>query len=429
MSNIWGALQKGSSFAEPNLFALIQSLGWVYRFLNILNTPIPDVDITHSAAAAFCGIPCVLAKIKNKTPFILTEHGVYLREQYFALSQRGYSSYLSTFLIRLIHSVTSVNYYYADQVSPVCNYNTRWEKEFGVNEKNIKVIYNGVDKNIFQPTESTNRNKYPTVVTVARIDPIKDIKSMILAADIVRKTIKDIRFIVYGSVTVASYYEECLKLVKELKIEENFIFAGHTNDTPAAYRSGDIIALSSISEAFPYSVVEAMLVGKPVIATDVGGIREAIGDCGILIEPRNPEDMAAAVTKLIKDPELLAEMGENGRNRALNLFTLDKVMEKYNRAYTNLFTWSEEAAAVHMLMYKNRLFFEKGFAFFENGYYEEAIHQFKRAIRTGAPEHIAAVILTYIADSYNRLGQKDHALFELKKAEIITSMPLKDKVI
>jgi len=86
------------SWHRPDIYCLIQSLGWIYRFMNILNTPIPDTDVTHSSAAAFCSIPCVIAKLKNKTPFLLTEHGVYLREQYLGLGKNKYSSFLNKFL-------------------------------------------------------------------------------------------------------------------------------------------------------------------------------------------------------------------------------------------------------------------------------------------------------------------------------------------
>ncbi len=65
---------------------------------------------------------------------------------------------------------------------------------------------------------------------------------MIRAADIVRSRIKDVRFIVYGSVAVPEYFAECQKLVQEKELQENFIFAGHTEDIPAAYRSGDVVA-------------------------------------------------------------------------------------------------------------------------------------------------------------------------------------------
>ncbi|MEW5865675.1 MAG: DUF3492 domain-containing protein, partial [Bacillota bacterium] len=81
------ARQQGTSrFEMPNVFDLTQSMGWLYRFFVVLNTPLPKVDVVHSAAAAVCGIPCVIAKLDGNVPFLLTEHGVYLREQYISLA-------------------------------------------------------------------------------------------------------------------------------------------------------------------------------------------------------------------------------------------------------------------------------------------------------------------------------------------------------
>lgn len=408
--------------AEPNVYSMIQSLGWIYRFLNILNTPIPDVHVTHSAAAAFCGIPCVLAKMKNNTPFLLTEHGVYLREQYLSLSQRGYSSFLNTFLMRMIHAVTSINYVYADQVSPVCRYNTRWERKFGVPEEKIRVIYNGVDKAVFSPPQNVPKRSNPTVVALARIDPIKDILSLLRAAAIVRDAISEVRFIVYGSVSVPKYYEECLQLKKELDLDTHFIFAGHTTDIPAAYQSGDVVVLSSISEAFPYSVVEAMMEGKPVVATDVGGIREALADTGITVEPRNPQKLAEGMIKLLKDANLRETLGAEARERALNYFSLDNIMALYLKSYINLAIGDRGIRPQTYKVNRQKLLLEKAYALLYSGLLPEAVAQFRLAIKQKINSPAVPVILSEIAQIYYRLGRDEEAALELQKASLLADM-------
>ncbi len=408
-----------NKLAMPSVFDLTQSLGWIYRFLVILNTPLPRVDVSHSAAAAFCGIPCVLAKLENKTPFLLTEHGVYLREQYLSLSRRGYSSYLNTFLIRLIHSVAGLNYAMADQVSPVCAYNTRWERIFGVEAHRIQVIYNGVDKDIFSPSRDYHNSPHPTVVAVARVDPVKDLVTLIRCAAIVRDRIPDVRFIVYGSVTVPEYYEECLVLRKELDLEETFIFAGHTDDVPSAYRSGDVIALTSVTEAFPYSVVEAMMTGKPVVATDVGGVREAIGDCGLVVKPRRPEEFARALIMLLEDPALRVSLGKEARERALNHFTIERALELYLNSYRRLAARYVEPRVVPISLKRQKLLAERGYALADMGYWREAITQFRQAVKAAPGSAAVPVLLTEIARAYNNLGEFDLAFSELEKAEIM----------
>lgn len=425
-------------FAQPDIYCLIQSLGWVYRFFNILNTPLPQSHVTHASAAAFCGIPCVLSKLQNKTPFLLTEHGVYLREQYLSLAKREYSSFMNTFLIRLIHSITSLNYTFADQVSPVCQYNTRWEKQFHVEPRKIHVIYNGVDQRIFKEAE-TPRNGPPTVVTVARIDPIKDIKTLMRSAAIVRQSIPDVKYVVYGSVSVPEYYEECLQLQEELQLKETFIFAGHTSSMAAAYQSGDVIALSSISEAFPYSVVEAMMTGKPVVATDVGGIKEALGDTGILVKPFDAQAFAEGTLKLLQNPDLREAMGQDGRERALNFFTLDRVLDLHLKSYIKLAVGAEDRApaaqseaqreaapARHRIaarwQQRQQLYAEKGYALLLLGSYEQAISQFRLAIKEAPSSVSVPVLILEIALAYKKMGREDLMYNEMQKYELMMQL-------
>ncbi len=406
----------------PSVYDLIQSLGWLYRFMVTLNTPIPKADVTHSAAAAFCGIPCVLAKIENNTPYMLTEHGVYIREQYLSLSKRGYPSYLNTFFIRMVNSVISLNYEYADVVAPVCRYNVRWESHFGVEDDKINVIYNGVDTDRFAPMESKRKYRQPTVVSIARIDPLKDIISLIEATDLVRREIPDIKVSLYGSVSVEDYYEECQKRVRDLGLEDHFIFEGHTNNAPEAYNSGDIVALSSISEAFPYSVVEAMMSGKPVVSTDVGGIAEALGDCGVLVTPRAPEELAQGIITFLKNPEMIKEKGEKARKRAVEYFSIEKVLENHYNSYMRLVTSEREIKKVLpiSLLQKQKFYAEKGYTLLNMGYVREAIEQFREAVNASPASPSAPILVLEIANSYRKLGEHDKAELEILKSSALT---------
>jgi len=423
-----------NQLAEPDIYCLIQSLGWIYRFFNILNTPVPKAHVSHSSAAAFCGIPCVIAKLEYGTPFLLTEHGVYLREQYLSLSKREYSSFLTTFLIRLVHSVTMMNYAFADQVSPVCHYNTRWEQRFGVKPGRIEVIYNGVDQRVFKEAAARPNHTGPTVVTVARIDPIKDILTLIRSADIVRKSIPDVKYVVYGSVSVPEYYEECVKLRDKLGLQETFTFAGHTSNMAEAYQSGDVIVLSSISEAFPYSVVEAMMTGKPVVATDVGGIKEALGSAGILVPPFGAEQIAEGTIKLLSDPEFAEQTGQEGKERALNFFTLDKVLDLHLKSYIKMAVGAQDTARKPAVAPKEsasrrperpaaakqrQLMVDKGYALMQYGFYEEAIAHFRKAIAEDPYAISVPVLLLEISTAYEQLNEPELAALERYKYELI----------
>jgi glycosyltransferase involved in cell wall biosynthesis len=124
--------------------------------------------------------------------------------------------------------------------------------------------------------------------------------------------------------------------VRELGLERTVVFAGTTKEPWDVYRRADVVAMSSISEAFPYALIEAMLCGSAIVATDVGGVREALGEAGILVDPRDPEAMAAAITALVGSSGERRRLGEAARARALSLFTEEKFVDAYRAAYRSI---------------------------------------------------------------------------------------------
>lgn len=427
------AEKPGSGLADPDLYGMIQSLGWLFRFFNVINTNVPETTIVHSSAAGFCGIPCVIAKLKYGTPFLLTEHGVYLREQYLSLSKRGYSSFLNTFLIRMIWTVTDLNYHFADQISPVCQYNTRWEKRITDRPERIRVIYNGVDHRVFLRVQPRERAR-PTVVTVARIDPIKDLHTLIRTANEIRKVIPDVLFLVYGSISVQEYYDDCVKLIQELSLETTVKLVGHTSDMVSAYDSGDLVLQTSISEAFPYSVIEGMLSGKPVVATAVGGTAEAIDQTGILLNPGDVQGLANAVIQLLKNPAARLELGEAARRRALDLFTLDRSLQNYMRTYIRLSVVQRSGVPARREAKQRRntavmqqslrqispvpsltpkqsrkLAMERSFALLDAGFPLAAAEQLQTSLRASGAEPSDLAKLVMITSIYEKSGLQEKA--------------------
>lgn len=139
---------------------------------------------------------------------------------------------------------------------------------------------------------------------------------MIRAAKLVQNEIPEVQFKVYGSLEVdKEYVKKCQNLVKKLKLVDTFHFEGFHNQPSMIFNEGDISILTSISEGFPYTVIESMSCGRPVVATDVGGIRDALEGCGILCKPRDPRDIANGVVKLLQDTDLRLEYGRKARDR------------------------------------------------------------------------------------------------------------------
>jgi glycosyltransferase involved in cell wall biosynthesis len=326
----------------PTVFDMIEGLRYLYRFFISMLPTLPKAYIYHSSAAAFCGLSCVIAKQKFGSKFLLTEHGVYMREQYLAASRNQMPYRTKEFLMGLITLVSKLNFHFADIVSPVCDYNSRWEKKWGVEDEKIHTIYNGIDTNVFKQFSVEKEEDRPTVVMVARIDPLKDIETFIRTAQLVAKEIPDVLFKLYGPIVDEKYYHHCQELAKELDIEYNFSFAGLTNSPQTAYNEGDVVMLTSISEAFPFVVIEAMACEKVVVSSDVGGTKEVLEGYGFVIKPKAYEEFAQKVLYLLQNPDIALEMGRDAREAILNGFTIEDMVENYGHLYKSLYHEAKE---------------------------------------------------------------------------------------
>ncbi|MTI86616.1 MAG: DUF3492 domain-containing protein [Balneolaceae bacterium] len=324
---------------NPRVFDMTFGMRWFYHFLMPLATPVsPKIDVTHATLAGFPALSSIAAKYEYGTPSLVTDHGVYMRERLINIGRADMPFFSKKLLVDLSTLVTRAVYFTADQISPVTTANQEWEMRFEAPEEKIVPIYNGVDTDLFKPTpkpESTANQ--PTVIAVAQVFPLKDIETMIRTAKLVKEEIPDVQFIIYGSLDVdKEYVEGCRALVKELHLEDTFTFGGFHNQPSKIFNEGDISILTSISEGFPYTVIESMSCGRPVVATDVGGIKDALEGCGILCKPRAPQNIADGVIKLLNDDSLRIELGKKARDKVLLTFTTEKSVDAYKDTYIKL---------------------------------------------------------------------------------------------
>jgi glycosyltransferase involved in cell wall biosynthesis len=103
------------------------------------------------------------------------------------------------------------------------------------------------------------------------------------------------------------------------------------------YCEGDISILTSISEGFPYTVIESMSCGVPVVATDVGGVAEALDEsCGFICKPRDFEEIGNRVIELLENDELRKQKGVNARQKVIDYFTIGTFISEYEKAYESV---------------------------------------------------------------------------------------------
>jgi glycosyltransferase involved in cell wall biosynthesis len=145
-----------------------------------------------------------------------------------------------------------------------------------------------------------------------------------------------VRFAVLGEGILRPAMET---LAKELGIAEKVVFLGKHVMVGNYLSLFDISVLSSIDhEGCSNSILESMFLGKPVVATDVGGNRELVipGENGLLVPPRDPEALAQAILSLLDDPERARQMGDKGRSIVLSQFSQERMVADYQELWLNL---------------------------------------------------------------------------------------------
>jgi glycosyltransferase involved in cell wall biosynthesis len=165
---------------------------------------------------------------------------------------------------------------------------------------------------------------------VGRLDRNKRVEDFITAASLVLRHLSDARFVVAGGGVDAAYAEDCRDLAARLDLGEQLTFAGPIPDAQPVLRAVDVLVLPSVLEGHPLVLLEAMALGKPVVATDIPGCREVIRDGveGLLVPPRNPEAIAAAVIGLLGSPGERARLGAAAHARVREEFSEERMLSR-----------------------------------------------------------------------------------------------------
>jgi glycosyltransferase involved in cell wall biosynthesis len=199
----------------------------------------------------------------------------------------------------------------------------RYARELHVPERKLAVVHNGISLQPATPAAAAalraelvrGRPDY-LVLTPARLHEQKGHAYLLAAA----AQVPDATFVLAGDGPLRSDLET---RARELGVADRCIFLGHRSDVPALLAAADLFLLPSLFEGLPVSVVEAMVAGRPVIATAIGGTDEAIIHevTGLLVPTRDPAALASAIGRLKGDPALASRLAAAGRERALREFS------------------------------------------------------------------------------------------------------------
>ena len=208
------------------------------------------------------------------------------------------------------------------------------ERDVGLPAGSIRTIHNAVDPATVTRRAQTPRGDGPLVVgALGRLVPQKGYDVLLRAVAALGSA--DIRVRVVGEGPERGTLE---RLAESAGVADRVTFEGWRDDAPAVLASFDVLVLPSRDEGFPLSIVEAMLAGVPVIATDVGSVGEAItdGETGLLVPPDDPTALATALSRLAADRSLSCVLAERARARASAEFTAATMARSFEALYAEI---------------------------------------------------------------------------------------------
>lgn len=316
----------------PNITLLIPSrnnLFSIFSFLfNFLKKNKIDIVHTQGTRASFW-IKLLFPFLKPRPKLIYTLHGLHIAHRPF------WQKYPLLWLEKISNILVDA------VVCPSLSVRSLAEKYKIIKESKIKLIYHGIDIQNFDNALPLDKRSlkipenYSVISAIQRLDFPKDVSTILRAFKKVKDSFKDVILFIVGS---GPLLEKLQREAKEIGIAESTLFLGDRQDIPNILAVSDIVILSSSFEALGLSLIEAMAAKKPVIGTNVEGIREIIknGENGFLVELRNEKKMAEAILSLLSDPKLSQKMGENGYKFVLKNFNKERMIREYENLYKSL---------------------------------------------------------------------------------------------
>lgn len=203
----------------------------------------------------------------------------------------------------------------------------------GVSRSKIVVVHDGIDVDRVMRTPAVDLGAEfwfpkgaPVLVNVGALVNHKGQKYLIDAMAQVRTQVADAQLVIFGEGDLRRPLEQ---QIRDLGLEKHVVLAGFRDDVLALTRSADLFVMSSITEGLGSTVLDAMAMGLAVVGTRAGGIPEAVEDgvSGVLVPPGNAVALAAAIVRVLRDPELRARLGAAGQARVRDEFGVDRLVD------------------------------------------------------------------------------------------------------
>ena len=335
---------KAQNIASREVKYLKRNINPIYDLLaffelrQLIRKEKPNIIHLNSSKAGILGSLALSANQRPKPKIIYTVHGWVFNEPLNWLKKKIYL-WLEKATAKLKTKIICLS---------TCDRQIAAQKNFP--EKILAVINNGINSNSLKfLSKEKARQKLldkigasfkqkisnPKIIgAIANLYPAKGIKYLIESANILnaQSQIPNTIFIVIGDGAERAKLEA---LIKKYNLENKFFLAGQI---PSAYqylKSFDLFVLPSVKEGFPYAILEAMIAGQPIIATEVGGIPEMIKNkkAGLLVQPKNSQELAEKILYILNEQASAEELGKQAEKRVKQKFSLEKMIRKTKEVY------------------------------------------------------------------------------------------------
>lgn len=301
------------------------------RLIRFAKKERPDIVHCHGAKANLAG---VLIKLFTGATIVTTVHSDYKLDYLHSFLKRNTFGRLNAAALRFFDYYTTVSDNFRCMLL-----------DRGFDPLRMMTIYNGLD--FSQKAEKPDRREYlaragleyregDVVLGIpARLNPVKDIPTLLRAFALARQTVPNLKLIIGGD---GEDMDKLIALSKELGLTDSVGFMGWLRDVPTFFAACDIDVLCSISESFPYSVLEGIREGCAVITSDVGGMRDLIdsGESGYIFNPGDYETFAGYIVDLAKDPEKRRRFAEKLYAEASSRYSLDNMAATQQQIYADI---------------------------------------------------------------------------------------------
>ena len=274
---------------------------------------------THGARANFYGR--IAGRLAGVPVIISTVHNS-LKDYEVRSFRRGLYTFLLRLTLPLVHRIICVSDSNRRDLIDECP----------AAAARIQTVYNGVDPSAFllQPDRTKVREELgivsgPVLITIARLTEAKGHRYLLQALPRLLETWPQLCCLFVGE---GELHDTLQRMAMDLGVERSCRFVGIREDIAEILAAADVVVLPSLSEGFPFVLLEALAMGCPVVASQVNGVPELIEDhkTGLLVPPRDPQALATAIREVLSDSTAASKMGAAGRAVVQERFTVDHMV-------------------------------------------------------------------------------------------------------